>query len=77
MRDPLLPRATVTNPRDLAPLAVNLQTAARLVGLSDTGLDNLIKQGKGPRFARLGARRLFRVAELERWLQEREGAPCS
>jgi excisionase family DNA binding protein len=72
MRDPLLPPNAIAKPRDFPPHAVNLQTAARLVGLSDTGLDNLIKQGKGPRFARLGTRRLFRVAELERWLRERE-----
>lgn len=73
MRDPLLPPLSVAKPADLEPLAVSLQTAARLVGLSDTGLANLIKQGQGPRVARLGTRRLFRVAELDRWLQEREG----
>jgi excisionase family DNA binding protein len=62
----------IAKPRDLAPLAVNLQQAARLVGLSDTGLENLIKRGEGPRFSRLGNRRLFRVSGLERWLAERE-----
>jgi excisionase family DNA binding protein len=62
----------IAKPRDLAPLAVDLVTAARLVGVSDTHLENLIARGEGPRFARLGARRLFRVSELERWLAESE-----
>lgn len=62
----------VAKPKDLQPLAVNLQTAARLCGISDTHLEKLIARGEGPRFARLGCRRLFRIRELERWLEERE-----
>lgn len=64
----------VTRPRDLQPLAVSLREAARLVGLSDSGLENLIDRGEGPKFLRAGHRRLFRIDALREWLVEREHA---
>jgi excisionase family DNA binding protein len=64
----------VSKPEQLQPLAVDLQNAARLLGVSDSHLEKLVRAKNGPPITWLGARRLFRVASLERWLREREQA---
>jgi len=60
---------TVSDPKSLAPLLVDLQTAARLCGCSDRHLRKFL--GDLPH-VRIGGRLLFRVATLESWLASRE-----
>ena len=65
-------RPVVASPEQLQPLAVDLQNAARLCGVSDSHLEKFIRAGDGPPVVWIGGRRLFLVKSLERWLQERE-----
>ena len=75
--------ATVSKPSTISPLAVGLRDAARLLGVSTSWLHQRAKAGEVPS-ALIGGRRVFRVASLDAWLQERErvdgrstGAPQS
>lgn len=54
-------------------LAVGMRDAARLTGLSPSSLYRLIAAGELLAF-RSGGRRLIRVAELQRYLADRERA---
>jgi hypothetical protein len=70
----------VVRPEQLQPLAVGPQDAARLVGVSDTHFEKYVAPHIG--CVRIGARKLFRVAALDKWLRDREqsgtgGAGCS
>ena len=58
----------VKSEKELEPLVVNLQTAARLTGVSDRHLRKVL--GEIPH-CRIGNRLLFRVASLRQWLTER------
>ncbi len=60
---------TVTSARELAPLVVDLQTAAKLVGVSDRHLRKFLDVIP---HVRLGIRLLFRVDALRDWLASRE-----
>lgn len=54
----------------LRPLAVDARTAAALIGISERSLFDLTEP-RGPiACVRLPNRRLFSVAELERWLKQ-------
>jgi len=64
---------TITRPRDLAPLAVGLRDAARMLGVSDRHLATLARAGEVPSVM-IGGRRLFRLATLDAWLADRETA---
>ena len=59
--------------KQILPLCVGLRDAARLLGISDTHLEKHVSAGEIP-VVRIGARRLFRVASLDKWLQEHEQA---
>lgn len=59
----------VTSAKELAPLLVDLQTAARLVGCSDRHLRKFLNELP---HVRIGGRLLFRVTTLESWLAARE-----
>lgn len=56
----------------LAPLAVSVSGAAKLCSVSRTMYYILMKRGEAPTGLRIGARRLIRVSELERWLAKLE-----
>lgn len=58
-------------------LAISVPEAAKAVGIGKTTLKRLLAKGKGPRTVRVGQRRLIRLAELERWLLEREEQPAA
>jgi predicted DNA-binding transcriptional regulator AlpA len=45
--------------------------AARFVGLSESTLAKLRLNGNGPVYCKLGRRVVYRVADLEQWLQSR------
>jgi predicted DNA-binding transcriptional regulator AlpA len=45
--------------------------AARLVGLSESTLAKLRLNGNGPIYCKLGRRVVYRLADLEQWLQSR------
>lgn len=59
----------VTPAKDLAPLVVDLATAARLLGVSDRHLRKFLHEIP---HLRLGARLLFRVETLNEWLTIKE-----
>ncbi len=59
----------VTDPKELAPLTVDLSTAAKLVGVSDTHLRKFVNVIP---HIRVGNRLLFRVDALRDWLASRE-----
>lgn len=60
---------TVTPAKELAPLVVDLQTAAKLVGVSDRHLRKFLNVIP---HIRLGGRLLFRVDAPRDWLASRE-----
>jgi predicted DNA-binding transcriptional regulator AlpA len=45
--------------------------AARLVGLSESTLAKLRLNGNGPVYCKLGRRVVYRIADLDQWLQSR------
>ncbi len=49
---------------------VSVQEAASYVGLSKPHLDKLRCVGGGPRFAKLGRRVVYRVCDLNTWLEQ-------
>lgn len=59
----------VTLAKELAPLVVDLATAARLVGVSDRHLRKFLNELP---HVRIGGRLLFRVERLNEWLAARE-----
>jgi excisionase family DNA binding protein len=64
---------TVTAPKTLAPLAVDLRQAARLLSLSERTVHDLAKAGAIASVqVAAGGKRLFRIATLEAWLVDRE-----
>lgn len=60
---------SVTQP-NLAPLAVDRREAARLLGVSAGTVDNLRQRGELRSF-KVGARRLYRVVDLENFMRKR------
>ncbi len=59
----------VSPAKELAPLVVDLQNAARLVGVSDRHLRKFLDELP---HVRIGGRLLFRVDALRDWLAARE-----
>ena len=55
-----------------APLLIDRLEAARLLGVSPGTIDNLRKRGELPSL-KLGARRLFDVADLQRLIELQKG----
>jgi predicted DNA-binding transcriptional regulator AlpA len=53
------------------PKVVTTKVAARFVGLSESTLAKLRLNGNGPIYCKLGRRVVYRVADLEQWLQSR------
>jgi predicted DNA-binding transcriptional regulator AlpA len=52
--------------------AVDLPTAAQMLGISERSLARLLATNDGPPSLRIGDRRLFRVSSLKEWLEQRE-----
>lgn len=50
---------------------VSTSDAARLIGLSASTIAKLRLNGNGPVYCKLGRRVVYRVADLEQWLQSR------
>jgi predicted DNA-binding transcriptional regulator AlpA len=50
------------------PLAVGVEDAAHITGLSVNWLNQLRSKGAGPRYLKVGRRALYLVADLEAWL---------
>jgi excisionase family DNA binding protein len=67
------PRPTIAKPADIAPLAVGLVDAAKLLSVSPRHLQKLAATGVVPSVM-IGGRRTFRVASLDAWLRRQEVA---
>jgi excisionase family DNA binding protein len=65
---------TVIPAKSIAPLAVNLATAARLVGLSQRTVRELVRSNVLPAAqpGGRGGKLIFRVSTLETWLESQE-----
>jgi predicted DNA-binding transcriptional regulator AlpA len=50
---------------------ISAKVAARFVGLSESTLAKLRLNGNGPVYCKLGRRVVYRLADLEQWLQSR------
>ena len=61
----------VTDPGDLRPLAVDLKTAAKLLGISDRNLHSLKQDGEIPH-VRIGNRVLFSIESLKTFILQNE-----
>jgi excisionase family DNA binding protein len=59
----------MTRPQDITPLAVGVSEACRMLGVGRTSLYALVQQKRLPSFS-IGARRLFKRAELERFIEQ-------
>ena len=59
----------MTKPQDITPLAVGVQEATRMLGVGRTSLYQLVQQKRIASFS-IGARRLFKRAELERFIEQ-------
>jgi excisionase family DNA binding protein len=58
----------MNNTEHIAPLAVSVEDAARVVGYSRSGVYELIASGDLKAF-KLGRRRLILMAELKAWIE--------
>ena len=58
-------------PKVLLPKVVSAKGAAQIVGLSQSTLAKLRLNGNGPVYCKLGRRVVYRLADLEQWLQSR------
>ncbi|VVM47864.1 hypothetical protein PS662_00630 [Pseudomonas fluorescens] len=65
----------MNHPEHIAPLAVSVEDAARVVGYSRSGVYELIASGDLKAF-KLGRRRLILMTELKAWIERaaKEGA---
>jgi predicted DNA-binding transcriptional regulator AlpA len=52
------------------PVYVDEQELSRLTTLSRTTLSTMRRKGGGPKFAKLGHRIVYRLADVERWIEE-------
>jgi predicted DNA-binding transcriptional regulator AlpA len=56
---------------------VDREQAAQAIGVSVRTLDALDADGTGPKPLRIGRRRLYRVSDLEAWLEQRVNGPAA
>jgi excisionase family DNA binding protein len=59
----------MTNTENIVPIAVGVGEAARMLGVGRTTLYQLVAQKQLPSFT-IGARRLFKRAELENFIEK-------
>jgi predicted DNA-binding transcriptional regulator AlpA len=55
---------------------IDREQAAAAIGVSVRTLDTLDATGKGPKALRIGRRRLYRVSDLEAWLEQQVNGPA-
>ena len=60
---------------ELQPLMVSQKDLPKLLSVSDRHISKLQSTGRFPRPVRLGSRKLWSVAALERWVEEGCPAP--
>ena len=53
------------------PKVISAKAAARFVGLSESTLAKLRLNGNGPIYCKLGRRVVYRLTDLEKWLESR------
>ena len=73
MRTKKTEQMRVVGREDVRPLAVDTATAAEMLSLAPGTLENIRSERgvyRGPRYARIGSRVVYPVAELERYLAE-------
>ncbi len=68
MLPPTEPNDRAKDGAPVAVLAVDTPEAARITGHSESWLAQMRSQGIGPRWCKVGRRALYRVADLEAWL---------
>ncbi len=61
--------ATVTQPSHLTPRNFDEADAAEYMGVAPSTLRNWRSRRQGPPYLRVGRRRLYAVADLDRWLE--------
>lgn len=64
-------RLEITRPQQIAPLSIGMRDAARLIGLSERRLAQLVRAGEIPH-VRIDRRIVFRLASIDAWLAARE-----
>jgi hypothetical protein len=52
---------------------VTPQTASKMFAMSTRLLEDMRKFGGGPPFVKLSRKILYKVADFEKWLEERQG----
>jgi len=52
---------------------VSPQTASKMFEMSTRFLEDMRKLGGGPPFVKLSRKVLYKVADFEKWLEERQG----
>ncbi len=64
----------ISAPESIQPLSVGIRQAARLLGMSERTVWDLVSAGKIPHIqpGGKGGKILFRVATLDRWLADNE-----
>jgi predicted DNA-binding transcriptional regulator AlpA len=71
--------ATRVAPPSVVPQYITEEELSRMTTLSRTGLQAMRSRGEGPPYARLGHRIVYRLADVERWIEARtrraEGEP--
>ena len=68
-----MPKQTIIEQQDVQPRVVDVNGAAKMLGVSKRTLNNwrYAKDGpKGPRFARIGNRVVYPIAEIDRYIEE-------
>lgn len=55
----------------IRPKVVCSREAARIVGLAESTMAKLRLNGNGPLYCKLGRRVVYRISDLEQWLQSR------
>lgn len=64
-------RVEVVRPQSIQPLSVGMRDAARVIGISERRLAQLVAAGEVPH-VRIDRRIVFRVATIDAWLAARE-----
>lgn len=63
--------ATRVAPPSVVPQYITEEELSRMTTLSRTGLQAMRSRGEGPPYARLGHRIVYRLADVERWIEAR------
>lgn len=64
-----MPRARLQLQTAYPPAGLGIEAAAAYIGVSATTLRNMSADGSAPRPVNIGARRIYRRADLDAWLE--------